>query len=712
MIAALSRRAQRAARPRLLRLSFFNACGFGLTTDSVIFLLALHYGASDTQTGFLYAAIYIAGFAAVLAPPLLNGRETTAIWGGFWWVRALACLAYFVLPWMDEPTAKVWVVIAVYYIFTAARAFGMAAMFPVEKALCPPRELAPTLARVFAIGGIGLLSARVLAYLVLGGHLYSFAAEEQAYMLLIAVGFVFNALTSRMIQRLPHTGTLEEGSLAGLVETGREMFATPRYREVAVLTVLQTGLAVCVGYQMNFLKHVAVLASGTIFLFVVLGVLAFVMVSNGLRAVLGHVSLRAFFLVTHGLLLACGLAWAFCGAGAPPALWQYGVLFVFATLGASVSLMLTVQLQTDRLPARRGVQMSVVYQVAAVVAALCTVGLLRVLAPWVVTLAGGWAHAYTHAFLLWSSLSLGILVFSLFLQKGERPLLADLALLAPANLRILFRAARLAEAEESTAKSVALEGLMMADTPASVGLLLEGLRTADMPRRFAALRVALRARVPESFPVLLAEATSLDSPLRQEAISALGLLGNRYAIAPLRRVLAQDDAALRACAVKSLLRLGEPLGETEVLAAYAAAGNTRSRLDILLGVADAGREALCWRILAEELAQRPGPYWSQVLLQFAAALRGRRESLIELFDEERRNAGAGLEYFLSDFEGDLPPDLGPDALRGLICDESFAELCQRLRAHGPAAPWVTAHDRTTALGVLFLWGLEAAARDA
>ncbi|MFW5857753.1 MAG: hypothetical protein ACOCX4_07740, partial [Planctomycetota bacterium] len=63
MILRLSRRVQRAAQRRLRWHAFFNACGFGLTTDQVVYLFALHYGATDTQSGFLYAAIHLTALA-------------------------------------------------------------------------------------------------------------------------------------------------------------------------------------------------------------------------------------------------------------------------------------------------------------------------------------------------------------------------------------------------------------------------------------------------------------------------------------------------------------------------------------------------------------------------------------------------------------------------------------------------------------------------
>ncbi len=51
MMLTLSRRIQRQAPRQIAQISFCNAVGFGFNTGQVVYLLALAYGANDTQMG-------------------------------------------------------------------------------------------------------------------------------------------------------------------------------------------------------------------------------------------------------------------------------------------------------------------------------------------------------------------------------------------------------------------------------------------------------------------------------------------------------------------------------------------------------------------------------------------------------------------------------------------------------------------------------------
>jgi hypothetical protein len=247
---------------------------------------------------------------------------------------------------------------------------------------------------------------------------------------------------------------------------------------------------------------------------------------------------------------------------------------------------------------------------------------------------------------------------------------------------------------------------MLSPSQASREVLLESLSSADLARRYAALRTLPHTPHREAFGSVLAEAESVESPLRPEAISALGFLGNRYAVEALRGFLAEPLDRVRAAALKSLLRLRAAPPEAEILRLHQGLRDPRARLDVAVGLTVTGRRDLFLILLGRELAERPGPSWSRPLLVIAADLWDRRADLAELYDEERGERDAGLAYILADRgPAAAPAELEDDALRGLFAEEAYAELAERLRAAGPDQPWLQAYDRTTALGVLFLWTL-------
>ena len=85
----------------------------------------------------------------------------------------------------------------------------------------------------------------------------------------------------------------------------------------------------------------------------------------------------------------------------------------------------------------------------------------------------------------------------------------------------------------------------------------------------------------------------------------------------------------------------------------------------------------------------------------------RRGDVVELYDDEAARAGTGVDYFLAEFASLLPAELPPSRLRALVAQQQYAELERAIKQITPAsdAAWIHIHDRASALGCLFLWGL-------
>ncbi|MBN1256241.1 MAG: hypothetical protein JXA52_00900 [Planctomycetes bacterium] len=457
MIINLSRKKQHAARPLLYQATFWNAWGNGLTTMAIIYLLALHYHASDFQMGLLYAAMYISGFAPVFAPLLLNGRETTAIWSKFWLLRTFACFPYLLLPFLPSNTMRVWVLVVAYYTFTIARAFGMSASFSVYKALATPRELPGTMATLVSLVQAGRLAVTILIFAVFGSGW--FAKDEPAFILLIGIGIAFNGFTSWLLSRLPKTGYLEEGSLKSMAHAFRQVWQNPVMLKIAMVIACQTGLVICSAYRISYFKNVVEFSNSLVVLIVIAEILGAIISSYAIR-IIGHsISPSALILGAQVVLMSFGFLWIFVEA--LPG-WPTGLLWTFVeTLPAwpviplailisvpiatcnVATFAVTLQLRTGILPEGREVQTSVVYQVTGVVAAVLTIGVLNLTEGITDLLTLPGIHQYSRQFGLMFILSILTCIIGIRMKpEGLRAVLTDMTLFAPANLKSIYSAYR------------------------------------------------------------------------------------------------------------------------------------------------------------------------------------------------------------------------------------------------------------------------------
>ncbi|MHC4887317.1 MAG: MFS transporter, partial [Planctomycetota bacterium] len=345
---ALSRRAKQKGQDSTALFQVFNSTGFGLTGASMVFLLALSYGASDLQMSLLYAGIYLMNFTALLVPLLLAGRETTSILKGSIWCRGLTTGLYPLVFFLPSTQAKVWAITAIYLAFLFCRGFSMSAFMPVYKGICSSRDLPSFFGRIFAVFNTGTLAVSTLSFLVLeyGVTHLDWLAEEHAFLILLLLGFVLNMGAGITINRLPATGYLDDGSAASMGKAFRDVFNKSELRSVALVSMLQTAMAIFATFMMSYLKNVALMSSGRIFLLTAIGLIAGILTGRLIKVVGVRITSRALLFSAHGLLLIMGLVWAFVDRLGIENTSGYALLQSISSIGLAGSASLIFQIQT------------------------------------------------------------------------------------------------------------------------------------------------------------------------------------------------------------------------------------------------------------------------------------------------------------------------------------------------------------------------------
>ncbi|MFW5845243.1 MAG: hypothetical protein ACOCXJ_03360, partial [Planctomycetota bacterium] len=442
----LSRATQLRGQRRFVAAMYLNPMGAGLTIGPLIALLALHYGAGDLTLALLFAAPHLSGFAAVLGPRLLAGLDTSRIISGVWLWRALVGLGYLLLPLIPTDEHKILLLLATCYGFMFLRAFGVTAFTPVLKALTRPGELTAFAAQTQVCWQVGTLGSTVLSYLVLS-QVERWPTTEQAYLSLLAVGFVFNLGTGLLLRRLPPTGTMDGGGFRSVAWALRRVAGDASHRTVIWISIVQVVQMVAAGYQLAYLKNVLQLGDDTVFALTLGSVIAAVLSTRLLGMVGDSISRRALLVGTHTLLLLAGICWLLIDRLQPPVHGMAaGALFIAATALIANAAALQAGLATAQLPERHRMQISLVYQLGTVLGALLGIGLINGAGS---LLPNAATDGYVHSFLLLIACSVSLCLLGLRVTgAGAEPLLRDLAQLTPANVIALLRLHRLDQQDD------------------------------------------------------------------------------------------------------------------------------------------------------------------------------------------------------------------------------------------------------------------------
>lgn len=647
-MALLTRQAQLAGQASLMRFARLNPLGANLAIGPLVTLLALTYGASDFQTGLMYASMHLSGVIVLFTPWICRGADASRVYTRAWFVRSVLGMAYLALPFLSGNTVKIWVLIVVYFGFMAARSIGVSAAQVVTKAISRPGELGRVVARQLNWWYVGTIAISLLSAGVLNRAEW-FPTQEWAFFLLLVLGIVFNFAASLALRRVPPTGVLPGGSPLSLLSSIPSVLRDPERREVVLLALLTVPMGIAAGYHLNYLKVILKLSSDVVFMTTIGGMVAMLGGSH-LSGIVGRsIGFRPLQFGAHGCLALCGVVMAWCSLFPLQAQPVVAIaLYILASLCISVSGAVFSALSIDRLGESHRLETSIIFQLAATLAAGLGLGVLSL-----AKVVGGsgipGGHAYSYACLVWALFSLAVCWVSQRLRRPGNDTWGDIVMLHPANLMTAVRLHQVETSGDSLVERMHnLENVLTSGTAVSRARIMEFLKSPDPALRGSAYRSLWINPVPASAPVALREAFDPFSPLRREAITALGFLNDRSRIPALRQLLDDPSSRVAASALKTLMRLGERWSPGAVWDYWRAWQDPVERQEILVGLSATGQLDILWELVRRELeAGCDGRELRLILLHLAHAL-GERAELCEIWSMEAHAPGCGQAFVLGE----------------------------------------------------------------
>ncbi len=699
MIYRLTRNVRMLAQKYFILVSFLNPLGAAIIVGPTIFLLALSYGADDLQMGFLYGGLYIAGLAAMFAPLVLGGREVSRVVAWTWLLRSCVAVGFLSLPFLPSDSYKLYVLIAVFYVFLVLRALGMVAFYPMIRAMSTKTELPKLLACNVSRWNFGSIIASAATYLVFRFQ-DRFPSEEWTFVGMLAAATLLQFLATWGYMRMPRLEQLNSSSISRIKEAARVVFKQHYLRETLLATLLIVPLGIFNGYVVSYMKNYSGWGNTPIFLFSVLGLVAAVLASNGLRLIGSRLSTRSLLFGSGAVMVVLSFFWCMIQS-LPHHEYVAAVLMILGVPAWTVMVNGWAQLLSGRLPEGHRVEVSSLYTLNSALCALLGIGLVQLTEP----IGLRWGQAigcpYLHCFGLLGVFGFLLALLSLKMHDSRRTITQDLSMLRPWSLYTLLRMGQVERMDRNQRRVRMMEGLMSAPTQASRERMLEALDSPDMMIRYSVYRMLNETPIPEAYGPALREAVCPDSPIRTEAITALGFLSNQEALSTLASLMDSPDQQVRANAMKSALRLGAELSDEDILTIYKGLTTTRFRMQVLFGLVSAGRQKCIGDAVVWELKKRPDPTWIRPLFVFWASALHDQDRTLDVYELESERMGEGLQMILQEYEA-CRDDSAPsgDHVRDIFARDAYEELGAMLPIQERLLP---VFERNGALGLLSIY---------
>ena len=532
-----------SARERTLGLNYFmkhitwNGLGVFLLNQTIVSLMAIHFGATNLELGYIGSAFHVAGVASLFVPRLFRGVRINKLFGWGWMIRGFTAVLYVFLLFMSDLPARIFILV-VFTAFCLSRAIGVSVAHAVQGDFMRLRD---------ASGALVKLNIR-LAWAQLVSQLLSFALLSVAVfegilglIVITLIGVAMNTVAAWYLLKLPGRGIVEPKPERSTFQTFLWSMKRRQHAIPLLVHALGMGLVVLFGFQVVFMRRVLGLPNNIAILLVVLEAVSALIANSALKPFADSIGDRPLLVISSLGLTVVALIWAFIPPTLP--LPVYFVLGFTAFLFKRSLLTLKGSVMIKSVPEHNRIAYTSSANVMLATIAL-VIGLAGgALADAAALFPGFVVHDYTFTFLLTAVLSAVTVILSTHLP-GDRDLslreTADI-MFSVRNLRAFIDAYQLDFAADDAQRETLLLSLERSSTTVATYRLRERLLGAHVSERERVLRTLFRSPRPELLPDIVAEARDHASFTRREAIFCLGAYRDPVAEAALREIAGLAD---------------------------------------------------------------------------------------------------------------------------------------------------------------------------
>ncbi len=261
----LSDAEKKSGQKYLYRSEIFNGLGFSMLGDTIVYILAVRFGASNLSLGYIASSMYIVGIVLPFMTKMFRHRNVVKVQVGTWVLRGLVGLGYIPLLWMEGQGA-VTLLLSVYTLFCLLRLIGVVMYDYTFKTITSNR----TRGRVIGNANVAFQSSTVVARFI-NFLVTSIGALSGVFglILLQMVGVISNTISAFHLSKIPCRTTVEYRKGRTLFTVLLESMKDPLIRSRLFVFWFYMAVTVIMGMSIAFLSKVVALPSSIIFLYTI-----------------------------------------------------------------------------------------------------------------------------------------------------------------------------------------------------------------------------------------------------------------------------------------------------------------------------------------------------------------------------------------------------------------------------------------------------------
>lgn len=511
----------------------WNGLGVFLLNNTIVSLMAIHFGASNLELGYINAAFHVTGIVSLAVPRLFRGRRIVRVFGWAWMGRGLVALGYGLLFFMSGSVARITIVL-IFTGFSAVRAVGVSVAHAVQRDVMRDREVGGGVVRANIRLSYAQFAAQLLSFGLLS---LSFFSGLTGLITISYIGVVMNTVASAYLLRIPGRSVVEGARGDRAFRTALSTLKNRHQLIPMLVHCFGMGLYVLFAFQVVFVRRVLGVPDSMAVLFALAGAIAAILANMGLKPFADSIGEKPLLIIVNAGLVVSAAIWALIPPGL--SLYVYYALGFFAYFFLRSLLTLKSAALVKAIPEGNRIAYTATVNVALGIVALL-VGLAGGgLADFSSRIPHAVVHQYSLTFLFTALLAGVVTVLSFNLPRGRNLSLRETAdiVFSMRNLRAFLDANQLDLAADPAHRESLLLSLERSATPIATKRLRDRLRGPSVAEKERVLRILFRTPRGELLEDIVREALDPAGYVRRDALFALGAYRNSRAESVLRGVV-------------------------------------------------------------------------------------------------------------------------------------------------------------------------------
>lgn len=631
---------------RIYRFQALNGMGFNFMGETPVYLLAIHFGASNIELGYISSVIFLTGFILVALPRLLAGKNLVKVQATAWFLRGLFVLLYLLLFFLEGRSA-VLLILTVYTLFCAARMVGVVIWNPLIKMVTTSQNRGEVLAQGNIANQAASVVSKLISFIITSIQFFTGVA---GILLLQVFGVVLNSYAAFQLKKVTCRETVEYKKGRHIFVIFKESLLSKDKRFPLMLKWLSIAVLVVNGLTIVFVRKEAGFDPNFVFLYTMVIALANIMAGLFGRTFADRIGSRPLLIGVNILLSLSYLIWMLLPLSNSHSLplFSYFILGFFSNFFLLTTNVLVARVVVNSMPENESFSYNSMINFVTAFFSFFSGILGGILIDWGQSSAMGLPNNFSFLYFFAFILSLLLIYYSLrLIDKGSLSAKETAAIFfSLEGLRAYSYIGKLNGMDDPVKKRTVIMSISQNDAPIATEELRAVISSPLSSSKGEAIKSLFSHPRVELLDDLLREASDSGSYHQVKAIFALGAYEGKAVEQVLLSLLDDPNSGVRSTAAKSLGRIGYNKSIERITAMADNAEQALDRINYLIALKNMDSTGSVFGKLFSATHSFSDGIFRQSYYSLAADLLELTPSLSAVYSSKNLSKGNGVRDFL------------------------------------------------------------------